>query len=310
MVEKTNEHSWSQLVASIAPLTSLAALLIYGLARIGIDAFYDGLDIRAEDVGLTYGLIVSRSAISLILVILVSGILTVLIATGITRTIERWRDSNDARDESRPRPRRVGSSSVFNPWAFSYIIALCTVAGFIATLLVSSLLIEGDFIPGLSGRTTLGTLVLALLLLALLNPILNRAIRLYVSCAQAQSTDRLRGFLRVLAVVFFPIAAAALIIGSFYSGQRAASDVREAKPYSAHYLAGVPWPGLLDVRAECVEVKQKRGMGGGSDIIARRVLYLGQHDNFLVFYRPGMGPLRLPAGDFILSSIEADSCVA
>ena len=102
---------------------------------------------------------------------------------------------------------------------------------------------------------------------------------------------------------------ALLPLVSWISGSDIAEDVKSGKTYMPRYVVGLPVMGSLDVRAECVTVKKKSdGTEVGPKIAPDRVLYLGTGDDFLVFYRPHGGPLRLPAGEFILTNVNGKNC--
>jgi hypothetical protein len=95
----------------------------------------------------------------------------------------------------------------------------------------------------------------------------------------------------------------------YASGQLIASDVKAGKPYTPRYLVGLPSLGSLDVRADCVTVKNKDdGKVVDEEIAPPKVLYLGHDSDFLVLYQSGIGPLRLPAGDYILSTVTTMEC--
>ncbi len=137
--EAKSRRPWSPLLDHVVTLTSLAGIAIYGLTRIGIDSFYDGLGVRAEEAGLTQSIILSRAAVSLFLALLVSAFVTAQFATALTRLIERRLASSESTTEREHQAQYPAARDLLDPWAFSYTIAWCVLVTFTSSLLLSVL---------------------------------------------------------------------------------------------------------------------------------------------------------------------------
>jgi hypothetical protein len=300
------------VLGSAKTLLGLAALVIYGFVRIGLDAFYNTLGIRAEDVGLTQLVIISRAAMGFVLALFIGALLMVLIAVSLSSSLQRLLDASTASQEDQP-----GKQLLADATAFFYVIAWIGVVVVALCLFGAAILIREEIAPLPIERLTpflrtALTIVLGLALaLMVMRPIGLKTLELYADAIRNPSPTmalRIRSF-RSVTIVTSILLTAALAFLPWASGYTIANDVMMGKPYIPRYVVGLPAVGSLDVRAECVMVKQKASGDVVDEKIApNRVLYLGRGDDFLIFYRTGVGPLRLPAGDFILTSITASTC--
>lgn len=77
-----------------AGVIGVAALLVYGVARTGSDAFYGTLGVVPEEVGVSYSVLVSRAALYLVFVVLslplFAAILSILLDVRTLPLVRRW----------------------------------------------------------------------------------------------------------------------------------------------------------------------------------------------------------------------------
>jgi hypothetical protein len=101
---------------------TVAGLVVYGLVRLGIDAFYSRLGVTAEDVGLTYAATLSRAALGLLVAfvaaLLAVGFASIQTAAGYyfaslaaDQTLSAMDDPNMRIDDYLVRPSPQGSQA-------------------------------------------------------------------------------------------------------------------------------------------------------------------------------------------------------
>jgi hypothetical protein len=175
---------------------------------------------------------------------------------------------------------------------------------------LSKLLIRGGFIPSTSASPYLSVvlgLILAWFVFRTSGPVVVEAYVDAIEHPSSTAVQRIRSF-RLVVIVQVILLTAVLLLVPWFSGRTLADEVKAGNPYIPRSVVGFALFGSLDVRAECVTVKKTDGNVVNQDVAPNRILFLGKGDDFLVFYQPGVGPLRLPAGDFILTSINESTC--
>jgi diacylglycerol kinase len=305
LLARANAFLGEDLLGSAKAVLGLAALVVYGIVRIGLDAFYNSLGLRAEDVGLTQLVVITRAAMSFVLVLFIGALLMILIVETLSSGLRRRLESSDTLRQQLG--QRLTAGDLPSAATLFYAVAWTGVVLLALVLFLSMLLIKGGFIPGAVLTIAAGLIFT----LWLIRSIGRTAMNIYADAIEhptSEAAPRIRSFRSVIILTSL-VLTALLTLMPWVSGRLIAEDVKAGKTYIPDYVVGLPVIGSLDVRAECVTVKKKSdGSEVGPRIAPDRVLYLGQGDGFLVFYQTHVGPFRLPAGDFILTSIKAKTC--
>jgi hypothetical protein len=302
----------------VRTLLGIGALVVYGIVRSGLDAFYHSLGVRTEDVGLTQIVIIARAAQSFVYALIVGALIMAIIAGLLSSRLRRMLESAVHLQQEEQRERSRSASHLPKPSTLFYIVAWTGVVTVGLMLFLAAVMVKVDFFPSPGGP--IAPLFNVLLTLAIglgfgwfvVRSIGQQILALYVVEAEnpsSSSTSRIRSFLSVMLITVGLLTGLLILIVPYFSGTLIARDVMAGRPYVPRYFVGLPSLGSLDVRAECVSVKSKTtGRLADEAVAPNRILYLGHDDSFLVFYQTGVGPLRLPSGDFIISSVDAAKC--
>jgi hypothetical protein len=297
-----DSHVWRWVLEHAVALATIAGLVLYGLVRLGIDAFYSQLGVTAEEVGLTYATILSQAAVGL-LVALVAAILAGSLSTaqflvGYFFAGKAIEEQNEGHEPEAAVVTKLDAGQVPPPW---FVIVLLSIPSGILVLLSLGL------VSWSVDSETQRIIGIAAPIYALVGTAISY--RLAIVAARPAVPNKARwpqaGW-RIAIAVFLLLATVAALWASNRAGYRAAQRVASGQPTSRGQSYGLQW--IFDVEAKCVTLARASDGTPPPGDLPTRLLYLGQSDNTLVFYSAGVGPIRLPAGDYVLTGIATDSC--
>jgi hypothetical protein len=278
---------------STAILASIG-ILAYGITRVGIDSFYENLGVTPEEVGLSYGAILSRGLLGFITLLLGAVFLASLPVLVVSiNERNKW---DLRRSKLKPRERLVRETLGLDrkhPLRDVVIPYYLLFVGFMFTIFYA----RGNPDPDWLGSVPFFLAVLIIIF------------RGYWSPAAAK-TSPLRT--QVVATVFV-FAAAALLLGvlslSASAGEDAAGRVISGKTLDANRAFGLSWLGVLSVQAKCVTlVNVTDGKPPPQSIASSGLLYLGQANGTLILYKPASGPLRLRSPNYVVQGVDGEQC--
>jgi hypothetical protein len=129
---------------------TIAGLIVYGLVRLGIDAFYSRLGVTTEEVGLTYAAILSRAALGLLVAFVAAMLAASFSSVQLFVGYYFARAARRVPDTENVEPRnltKLEAGQVAQPWL---VIAFLSLPGGALTLLAVYRLIS----PGSESVTT------------------------------------------------------------------------------------------------------------------------------------------------------------
>jgi hypothetical protein len=274
--------------------------------RLGIDAFYSRLGVTTEEVGLTYAAILSRAALGL-LVAFVAALLAAILSSvqfsvgyffaGAERQMGR------AESMKRGTPTKLEARQVAQPWLV--IMLLSVPGGFLALLSFASSRLA---FPELNSVTTNRVLFLANSAYGLVGIVIayKYSGRAASPAISGKGKWPQTGARIAISVFVFLLLAGAIWISN-RAGDRAAQRVASGETLSRSQAYGLPW--IFDVEAKCVTlVRMSDGKPPANNIASSRLLYLGKSSDTLVFYSVGVGPVRIPPGDYAIKGITTKVC--
>jgi hypothetical protein len=302
-------------------ILGVIGLFVYGVVRFGIDAFYSRLGVTADEVGLTYGAILSRAALGLLVILLftmtaaaVSGVQFGIPYYFARRRADKVRKRRDAqrllerrRFLGQPRylPTRLEARQLAPPW---FAITLLSLGD--GALLVL------DRVSTSAERVELGLADWALWLVFAVFTFIGAALVMwqYGRRAEVPAWPHKQRWPRVvariaLAGLVVSVVASALWV-SDWAGNRAAQEVEAGRPITRSRTFSLTW--IFDVEATCVTLAPVADdkPPSSSTTVPRMALYLGRSGSTVILYVPGKGPVRLPDGDYVITGVTTSLCTS
>ena len=145
MLVRANAFLGKDLLGSAKAVLGLAALVIYGLVRIGLDAFYNALGLRPEDVGVTQLVVITRAAMGFAIALFVGAVFMFLIVQVLSSGLRRRLKSSDS--FRLHLDQRLTAGDLPSEAKLFYAVAWNGVTVLALALFTSILLVKAEFFP-------------------------------------------------------------------------------------------------------------------------------------------------------------------
>jgi hypothetical protein len=206
------------------PITASLGLIVYGIVRVGLDAFYSRLEVTAEQVGLSYGPILSRAALGFMGLLVLSSVAASFFALLVESVIQDDLGKEVATTSNSSVPTtRLEAGQIPPPWMAGYAIGILVLLLFLAVYTALSRIPAGivaRFLPSFT-----------ILVISFGGP----AIIFFFSrkyAAHALSPPRRRDPYIAPIVLVASILAVVILALSSWAGEKAAKRVETGQPRS------------------------------------------------------------------------------
>jgi hypothetical protein len=305
----------------------LIGLAVYGVVRFGIDAFYSRLGVTADEVGLTYGAILSRAALGLLIALIgtlalgtlstiqfIAGYYFARVSVDTQRRTHDEQLASEAQKRQETPPRypnrstRLDARQIAPFWFVITLIALpAAILAALGWVLTSAELQELRL-----GQRTLFIISPAYTIVGAAAAWLY-AIRAHQPARSNRRTWPGAGAKIGIAGLVLVILGLALLMSN-WAGTRAAKEVEAGRPITRSEGFSLTW--IFDVEATCVKlapVKAPSASGtvpapSTSNTVPSPALYLGRSGTTVILYSKGTGPVRVPGGDYVITGTDDDPC--